>query len=62
MTEAILKIGAMVIYCALLIGSIGYFLFFALSLLAEVSGLSAVVVIIGTLFHLCGILNSLKRM
>ena len=62
MTETILKFGAIIIFCGLLIGSIGYLLFFSLSLLAEVKGFNALIVIIGTIYCLCGMINSIKRM
>lgn len=62
MAEKILVWGVIIIFALLLIGSTLYFLFFAFSLLAEVKGFSALLVIGATIYGLLAIWVNVKNM
>ena len=47
--------------CGIIFGFI-YFMIFVFSLLAEVKGFGALVILFGTIFVLAGVFNVLKRM
>lgn len=61
MAEQILKWGVIIIWALLLIGATCYFLFFCLSLLAEVSGFSFLLVLGATIYGLLSIWVNVKN-
>ena len=62
MDEKIIKWGLYGIFFAALVFSFIYFMIFVFSLLAEVKGFGALVILFGTIFVLAGVFNVLKRM
>lgn len=62
MDEKILKWFIYGIFGFGLIFSFIYFMIFVFSLLAEVKGFGALVILFGTIFVLCGVFNVVKRL
>ena len=62
MDEKILKCFLYGIFGCGIIFSFIYFMIFVFSLLAEVKGFGALVILFGTIFVLAGVFNVLKRM
>ena len=62
MDEKILKFAAYGIYFVMLLGAFIYFMTFVFALLKEVSGFSAVIVVLTAITCLCASINVVKRM